>query len=82
MACSVHMAPQEMYYGAKKPPLDLSKDGFGILVAPRARVNPNFLADFDILFHSPLQKAQILPSVLRGLAYLRPTMLAQAVCLP
>ena len=31
--CTV--ALQEMYYGAKKPPLDLSKDGFGILVAPR-----------------------------------------------
>ena len=34
VACPVHMALQEMYYGAKKPPFDLSRDGFGILVAP------------------------------------------------
>ncbi len=34
------MALQEMYYGAKKPPLNLSKDGSEILVAPRGGFEP------------------------------------------
>ena len=44
----------------------------GATLAPRARVDPNFSPNFDLLLDSSFEKAQILPPLLRHVTYLRP----------